>query len=285
MDHGFRKIGIVGAGQMGNGIAQVAAGIGLDVVLHDITSEALERGVSAIAKSTAKFVEKGRMDEQARSALLGRIETTTDLESVARDTDVIIEAATENEALKLEIFGTLRRLAPAETVLLTNTSSVSITQIAGATDAPGRVMGMHFMNPVPLMKLVELVRGLLTEDATFERVRALAHAMGKEAVTAKDYPGFIVNRILIPMINEACYALMEGVGGVEDIDTAMRLGANHPMGPLQLADLIGLDTCLSIMTVLHEDLGDAKYRPCPILQRYVWAGKLGRKSGSGFYTY
>ena len=285
MSHGFERVGVIGAGQMGHGIAQIVAGIGLPVLLQDVSESALERGKASVAKSLGKFVSKGKMTEEARTQALELIETTADFGKLAGSCDVIIEAATEDAELKFKIFGELDRLAHKDAILLTNTSSVSITHIAGHTNRPGQVMGMHFMNPVPLMKLVELIRGLVTDETTFERCEAFAHALGKETVRAEDFPGFIVNRILVPMINEACYALMERVGDVQDIDTAMRLGANHPMGPLQLADLIGLDTCLSIMEVLHTDMGDAKYRPCPLLHRYVRAGFLGRKSGRGFYEY
>ncbi len=285
MDHGCSTIGIIGAGQMGNGIAQVAATAGFDVVLQDISQAALDKGLAKIQKGTAKLVAKGRLDEGDRSALLDRISTTLVLGEMADGADAVIEAATEDSSLKFQIFEELDRICKPGVLLLSNTSSVSITQIGGHTKRAADVMGIHFMNPVPLMRLVELIKGLVTSDETFGRTEALARAMGKETVRSEDYPGFIVNRVLLPMINEACYALMEHVGGVEDIDTAMRLGANHPMGPFQLADLIGLDTCLAIMEVLHNDMGDAKYRPCPLLQKYVHAGYLGRKAGRGFYEY
>ena len=285
MDHGCSTIGIIGAGQMGNGIAQVAATAGFDVVLQDISQAALDKGLAKIQKGTAKLVAKGRLDDGDRSALLDRISTTLVLGEMADGADAVIEAATEDSSLKFQIFEELDRICKPGVLLLSNTSSVSITQIGGHTKRAADVMGIHFMNPVPLMRLVELIKGLVTSDETFGRTEALARAMGKETVRSEDYPGFIVNRVLLPMINEACYALMEHVGGVEDIDTAMRLGANHPMGPFQLADLIGLDTCLAIMEVLHNDMGDAKYRPCPLLQKYVHAGYLGRKAGRGFYEY
>jgi 3-hydroxybutyryl-CoA dehydrogenase len=277
-------VGVIGAGQMGHGIAWVSAGSGFDVRLCDISQEAVAQGYAQIESGTAGLVRKSYMTEDERSELLGRIETTSEMADLA-DCDAVIEAATENAEIKFEIFGKLDRICPPETLLLSNTSSISITHIGGNTNRADHVMGIHFMNPVPRMKLVELIRGLVTSEETYDRVVAFTEALGKEAVTSEDYPGFIVNRILIPMINEACYALMERVGEVEDIDKALRLGANHPMGPLALADFIGLDTCLAIMTTLHTGLGDAKYRPCPLLQRYVRAGFLGRKTGRGFYTY
>jgi 3-hydroxybutyryl-CoA dehydrogenase len=281
----IENIAVIGAGQMGHGIAQVAAISGLDVVMADIDQGALDDGVAEIEKSLNKFVKKERLSADDRDQALDRLSTTTSTEDAAAGADLIVEAVTENEELKLDIFRTLDEAAPEHAILASNTSSISITRIAAATSRPDKVIGMHFMNPVPIMKLVEIINGLATSDETYEKVDAVAEAMGKTTVLAEDYPGFIVNRILMPMINEAVYALMEGVGSAEDIDTAMKLGTNQPMGPLQLADFIGLDTCLAIMEVLHENLGDTKYRPCPLLKKYVDADWLGRKSGRGFYEY
>ena len=276
-----QRICVVGAGQMGAGIAQVAAVAGFDVTLVDVADSQLERARSGIERSLAKLVDKGKVDGDAATEALGRITSS----SAPVEADLAIEAATENVELKLRIFKEIDAAAGAGAVLASNTSSIPITKLAAVTSRPDRVVGMHFMNPVPLMPLVEVIRGLETSDETTETVRAAAERMGKTVAEANDYPGFISNRILVPMINEAVYCLMEGVGDRESIDTVMKLGMNHPMGPLTLADLIGLDTVLAIMEVLHEGLGDAKYRPCPLLRSYVEAGRLGRKSGRGFYDY
>lgn len=278
------KIGVVGAGQMGNGIAQVCAGKGLQVVMVDVMPAALDRGVATIAGSCDRLIKKAVMTEEQKKELMGRIRPTTEMVDLA-DCDLIVEAATENVELKLKIFRDLDALAKPTALLVSNTSSISITKIASVTKRPEKVAGMHFMNPVPLMKLVEGIRGLQTSDETFAQVRGLTERLDKVFVeSVKDMPGFIVNRILMPMINEAVYTLHEGIASVEAIDSAMKLGTNQPMGPLQLADFIGLDTCLAIMNVLHEGLGDSKYRPCPLLVKYVEAGWLGRKSGRGFYS-
>jgi 3-hydroxybutyryl-CoA dehydrogenase len=275
---------VVGAGQMGAGIAQVALASGCQVSLVDVSAAAVEKGVGRIRAGFAKLREKGKLDASAESAALGRLTTHTAVRD-ASGVDVAIEAVTENEELKKRIFQDLDAVVKPGGVLATNTSSIPITRVAASTRRPEAVIGMHFMNPVPLMQLVEIIRGAATSDETYRRTRTLAEGMGKTCVTSRDFPGFIVNRILIPMLNEAVYALMEGLGTVEDIDTAMKLGTNQPMGPLQLADFIGLDTVLFIATVMHEGLGDPKYRPCPLLRQYVDAGWLGRKSGRGFYTY
>jgi len=272
---------VVGAGQMGSGIAQVAAVAGYDVTLVDVAPKQLDRARSSIEGSLAKLVEKGRVEADAAEAALGRIQTAGE----PGPADLAIEAATEDVDLKLRIFADLDRAAGHGAVLASNTSSIPITRLAAVTSRPERVVGMHFMNPVPLMPLVELIRGLETSDEAAAAVRAAAERMGKTVAESRDFPGFIANRILLPMINEAVYCLMEGVGDRESIDTVMKLGMSHPLGPLQLADLIGLDTCLAIMEVLHDGLGDSKYRPCPLLRSYVEAGRLGRKSGRGFYEY
>jgi 3-hydroxybutyryl-CoA dehydrogenase len=278
------RIAVLGAGQMGNGIAHVFAHAGFAVTMIDISRDALARGKDTIAKNLDRQVKKGTVTADEKEKTLARVATAESLEG-ARDATVVIEAVTEQRDLKFRIFGDVDRLAPPDAILATNTSSISITEIAARTSRPERVIGMHFMNPVPVMQLVEVIRGLATSDETTRRTLELAKAVGKTPVEATDYPGFIANRILMPMINEAVYCLMEGVGTAESIDTVMKLGMNHPMGPLALADFIGLDTCLAILDVLHSGLGDPKYRPCPLLRKYVAAGWLGKKSGRGFYTY
>ena len=275
---------VVGAGQMGAGIAQVALVAGMRVTLVDVAKDLVEKGAGRIRSGLGKLKEKGKLDESGERTALGRLSTATSARE-AKDVDVAIEAATENEELKKRIFLELDAVVRPGGVLATNTSSIPITRIGTATKRPDAVIGMHFMNPVPVMQLVEIIRGAATSDATFDRTRSLAQAMGKTVVTSRDYPGFIVNRILIPMLNEAAYALMEGLGTADDIDTAMKLGTNQPMGPLQLADFIGLDTVLFIAEVMHRGLGDPKYRPCPLLRQYVDAGWLGKKTGRGFHVY
>ena len=279
-----RSIGVVGAGQMGSGIAQVSAQRGLPVMMCDIDKDAAQRGLDKISRFLNKGIEKGKLDAARRDTILGKIKTSADLNDL-RGVDFIVEAAPEKEEIKFRIFRDLDRLCPPETILSTNTSSIPIGRIAAQTDRPEKVIGMHFMNPVPLMELVEVIRALATSRETFETTWALAERLGKTPAEANDFPGFIANRILMPMINEAVFALYEGVGSREAIDQVMRLGLKHPMGPLALADLIGLDTCLGIMETLFEGFKDSKYRPCPLLRKYVEAGWLGRKSGRGFYVY
>jgi len=280
----MKTIGVIGAGQMGSGIAHVCALAGLDVRMGDVDSGALERAIETIDRNLVRQVGRGKIAEGDKQAAMGHIRTGTDY-AMFGDCDFVIEAATEKEAIKRDIFKLLVPHLKPEALIATNTSSISITRLAATTDRPGKFIGMHFMNPVPVMALVELIRGIATDEPTFAAVRDLAIKLGKTPVAAEDFPAFIVNRILLPMINEAVYTLYEGVGSVDAIDTAMRLGANHPMGPLELADFIGLDTCLSVMQVLYEGLADSKYRPCPLLVKYVEAGWLGRKAGRGFYDY
>ena len=278
------RIAVLGAGQMGNGIAHVFAQAGFDVSLIDVSKTALAKGRETIAKNLDRQIKKGAIEQSAKDLILGRITDHDSLDAV-KDASLVIEAVTENREIKAKIFADLDAKAPVGAILATNTSSISITEIAGRTKRPELVIGMHFMNPVPVMQLVEVIRGIATSDETTTKVLELSRAVGKTPVEVNDYPGFIANRILMPMINEAVYCLMEGVGTVEAIDTVMKLGMNHPMGPLTLADFIGLDTCMAILEVMHDGLGDPKYRPCPLLRKYVAAGWLGRKSGRGFYKY
>jgi 3-hydroxybutyryl-CoA dehydrogenase len=280
----IKKVGIIGAGQMGSGIAHVAAAAGYDVLLYDVSPDQVQKGIATISGNMQRQVSSGKMTEKERTDALSRIGPATKPENMA-DCDLVIEAATEDETVKRKIFAQICPKLNPEAIVATNTSSISITRLAAQTDRPERFIGIHFMNPVPVIRLVELVRGIATEDVTFEIASEFVKSLGKTITVAEDFPAFIVNRILLPMINEAIYTLYEGVGSVEAIDTAMKLGANHPMGPLQLADFIGLDTCLSIMQVLYDGLADSKYRPCPLLVKYVEAGWLGQKTGRGFYDY
>ncbi|MBC8391140.1 MAG: 3-hydroxybutyryl-CoA dehydrogenase, partial [Deltaproteobacteria bacterium] len=278
----IKTFGVIGAGQMGNGIAQVAAASGLDVIMNDIKTEFVEKGKTAIEKNLSRNVEKEKITQEEANAILSRIQTSTDLKDF-KSADFVVEAATENETLKLKIFKDLDEICPSQAILATNTSSIPIGRIAGATSRPELVIGMHFMNPVPVMKLVEVIKGLATAAETFKTTWDLSVKFGKTPAEANDFPGFIANRILMPMINEAVFCLYQNVGTCEDIDTVMKLGMNHPMGPLALADLIGLDTCLAIMDTLFDGFKDSKYRPCPLLRKYVETGWLGKKSGRGFY--
>ena len=280
----MKTLGVIGAGQMGNGIAQVAAMSGMDVIMNDISAEFVQKGLATITKILTRSVGKGKLTETEKESILGRISTSTNLKDMAA-ADFVVEAATENETLKFKIFKDLDTICPPAAILSTNTSSIPIGRIASQTQRPDKIIGMHFMNPVPVMKLVEIIRGLATSDETFKATWDLSLKFGKTPAEANDFPGFIANRILLPMINEAVYCLYHGVGKKEDIDTVMKLGMNHPMGPLELADLIGLDTCLAVMETLYNGFNDSKYRPCPLLRKYVEAGWLGRKTGRGFYVY
>lgn len=280
----IKKIMVVGAGQMGSGIAQVASAAGCEVILNDIKDEFVNRGMAVIEKNLTKSVSKGKLEESEKDAILKRIKPSTSLQD-AKDVDMVIEAAVENMDVKSKIFKDLDEITPAHAILATNTSSLPITEIAAVTKRPEKVIGMHFMNPVPVMKLVEVIRGLATSDETFNVVKSMSEKMGKVPVEVNDAPGFVSNRVLLPMINEAIYCVWEGIATPEAVDQVMKLGMNHPMGPLALADLIGLDTCLYILEVLHKGFGDSKYRPCPLLRKYVAAGWLGRKTGRGFYVY
>ncbi|MDA8133304.1 MAG: 3-hydroxybutyryl-CoA dehydrogenase [Desulfobacteraceae bacterium] len=279
-----KRFGVIGSGQMGNGIAQVAAAAGLEILMSDIKQEFCDKGLATISKNLDRMVKKDKMSEADMKAILGRIKTTTDLKDMGA-VDFVVEAAVEREDLKFKIFEDLDKICPPQVILSTNTSSIPIGRIAARTSRPDKVIGMHFMNPVPVMKLVEVIKGLATSKETFDLTWQLCEKFGKTPAEANDFPGFIANRILLPMINEAIFCLYHGVGKPEDIDTVMRLGANHPMGPLALADLIGLDTCLAIMETLYNGFKDSKYRPCPLLRKYVEAGWLGRKTGKGFYDY
>ena len=284
MTSAIKKVGVIGAGQMGNGIAHVCAMAGYDVCLNDISADRIEAGLATINGNLARQVGSGKIKEDERQNILNRISATPDMSDIGK-CDLVIESAVEDEQIKRKIFEELAPHLGDETLLATNTSSISITRLAASTDRPEKFMGIHFMNPVPIMQLIELVRGIATDEKTFKIAREFSDSLGKTVAVSEDFPAFMVNRILLPMINEAVYTLYEGVGSVEGIDTAMKLGANHPMGPLQLADFIGLDTCLSIMQVLYEGLADTKYRPCPLLVKYVEAGWLGRKTQRGFYDY